>query len=782
MSKVIYLICILASLILYYQYNRIKERAWGPLWFALRLMTLLIIGLTLTWPRISLPSEERHRILAIDCSVSMIPYKDQALHLANSFMEKEAHHSKDCIAFGQTAKPFDSSQFGTGQVTDLDNFFNYLKSTYKKTPLDIEIFTDGRITESIPDLSLIPAHWTIKTIPAQGLVPVDVAIEELTLTSGLNLTYAANLSGQARFILSGENGIVFEKNILIEKGQHRITFPLTLDSEGKNLRGQIIVEGDQVAYNNLYPLEIVSSEKQSYLIITEEIDNLSKEVLSLLSMGEIDYKVIQADQLSQGILKSQTYDGFILYDCPGYAFLPNTIQGMKDAIHNLGKVCFVVGGQHSFSLGSYQDYGLEAFMPVEDRLSGPEDQGNSSLIILLDTSGSMADSVNGTQKITMAKSGVASVLKTLHPDDCFGLIGFSDTYEWLLDLDKVSNIKPLENNFSTIGAKGGTLIKPSLVKAYESLNQYSLGETRDKHLLLITDGQGDQEAYEDLIDQFQKKKISLSTIGIGEDVAENFLMSLADQTGGTYYKVARIADLPSIMVRDIYENTKASYQEGHFAVTATEGHGTDFFIEAYIATTPKEDSQVLLEIDTLDPLLIKKSYGIGQVVALTTCLDSAWTGNYLESKDNIQLLLELLKTLPLKINNSDMSLKQDENRARLYTSSDAIKKIDVIYKGELVHSQGVESKDEPFIYSLGNQVGHYQFNGYNKQGDLVNHLDLNHAYSNEFAIHTDPQWISHPKLFNQRGESKGEIQIKTKYITWPIICLLFIGSIYYRGK
>jgi hypothetical protein len=79
----------------------------------------------------------------------------------------------------------------------------------------------------------------------------------------------------------------------------------------------------------------------------------------------------------------------------------------------------------------------------------------------------------------------------------------------------------------------------------ESLKLFQNVNTKRQALVVLSDGKDNRSrtAKENILDEAQKEKISLFTIGLGDDVEERALSRLADETGGAFFKAAQAGDL-----------------------------------------------------------------------------------------------------------------------------------------------------------------------------------------------------------------------------------------------
>ena len=769
-----------------------KKSTDNRLWLFLRLAICVLILFGVTFPSFKLPAKKIDHLLLIDSSYSMKVYRHNLEQIIEDYRLKHDHDSYQVLYFSNGINEGDlSDHFDQGHVTDLDKTFKEIRLMYDGTSrLEIDLVTDGKITELLPSSVDIPKEWAIHCIPMVNQKPLDVSIESLRIldtdplnkdhVKGIQLAYSSTIEGPCNLIIASGSTTLYEGICQLRQGQHSLQLVCDFVKDKGPLRGQVHVDGDTNPHNNIGYVIHEEGPTTKYLVISN--DPQPKGLKSLLSYGQINYQIIEPQQVFGQTLSNLDYDGFILDNCSGDDFTHEGIHLIDQVVSQQGKALFVIGGDQSFGLGSYADSGLERLLPVEDALSGPEQEGNSSLVIVLDTSGSMEDTAFGTKKITMAKSGVQAVINQLHPDDTFGLIGFSDVYEWLQPLEAVSNLETIDHTFIDVGAKGGTLIKPSLVKAYEALSV--LETNKEKHILLITDGQGEQEGYDDLLTQIIDKNISLSCIGIGDDIADDFLEQLSTLGEGAFYQVDDIRNLPEIMVRNLYENVKETLQIGKFPVVDSETSpyetGKPTTISQYVATTAKENAKVRLTINHYDPLLVTQGYGIGNVGVYTSNLSTGWSGDYLINGGS-DLLVETLKSLPLETRDDAFYLTVEGNRLTIDHRDPQVTSFKIVENGTVLEEL-TSLTGHSLVYAFSNFEGQLQVNGYDQDQELVASNSILVNYSAEHKINDRPLWRSHPEIFTKDPSADPRRSLKSIYVIWPLICMLFILSVYYRGK
>lgn len=166
-------------------------------------------------------------------------------------------------------------------------------------------------------------------------------------------------------------------------------------------------------------------------------------------------------------------------------------------------------------------------------------ESGRSIVFAIDSSSSMVD----TDPNNLRKSLTKRMISQLDPKkDKISIIDFDG---------KINIDKPLTSNFDeaikdvdSIDSDGQTEISLAM---FTGINRLVKDEkvTNKKYLLVLTDGEGSSEKYEEVIRKAKKQNISIFTIGL-ESKDEDSLKKVANETGGKYYKAEKAEDLPEI--------------------------------------------------------------------------------------------------------------------------------------------------------------------------------------------------------------------------------------------
>ncbi len=109
----------------------------------------------------------------------------------------------------------------------------------------------------------------------------------------------------------------------------------------------------------------------------------------------------------------------------------------------------------------------------------------ADIIILIDTSGSMADE----DKIGQAKVAALRFLDEMDSNNRVGLVTFSDTIQTRVPLDSLETVQNnLRQTITSLRADGGTALYDALTQVVETLNQQTDSD-RIRAVVLLSDGQ-----------------------------------------------------------------------------------------------------------------------------------------------------------------------------------------------------------------------------------------------------------------------------------------------------
>mgnify|MGYP002738808055 CR=1 FL=1 len=185
------------------------------------------------------------------------------------------------------------------------------------------------------------------------------------------------------------------------------------------------------------------------------------------------------------------------------------------------------------------------------RFLAPGDQRNLAISLVIDTSGSMLGS-----PLSEAQGSAVRFLDyvDLSGGDLVEITEFN--HESYVRLPYSADRTLLEAAINTTYADGGTAL---LDAAYTALVR-AYGQPGQKAIILFTDGYDERSTttVQEVVDLSEQVRIPVYIVGVGGDVDESMLASLAEQTGGEYYFSPSAADLARVY-RDVYDDEQLMY-------------------------------------------------------------------------------------------------------------------------------------------------------------------------------------------------------------------------------
>ena len=148
-----------------------------------------------------------------------------------------------------------------------------------------------------------------------------------------------------------------------------------------------------------------------------------------------------------------------------------------------GTGLLVTGAAKSFGPGGYDDAPLSAVLPVTMPQQTQIIDPSTTLVLILDTSGSMS----GDQRIDLAKEVARLALAHLKSHDKVGIVEFYGGKRWAAPIQSAGNLSVISRALERLTAGGGTTLYPAVEEAYFALRNV---HTRSKHVLICSDGSG----------------------------------------------------------------------------------------------------------------------------------------------------------------------------------------------------------------------------------------------------------------------------------------------------
>ncbi|MEZ2656759.1 VWA domain-containing protein [Aneurinibacillus aneurinilyticus] len=649
------LVCIFGLLLLEWLLSvRYMHEKRTIIWKCIRVASLVGVLLAAVGMHVIWDTKRAATIFLIDRSLSMASsQKEVEMYIQSMLRQKAARDDVAVLSFG--AEPMVDvplqrkpvlNGFQTNPNPHFTNLEKAIDTALKIFPENaarrLVIVSDGgenagqmlNVAEQMKQKRVQTLWWRT---PQKGAP--DVQLQRLTLPSfayhaerlPLTADIVSNYEADGVFTLTEGDHLVLKQNIHVVPGSNTFVFslPASERAAAHQYTGQIEFAGDTLTNDNVRSVSVTQKRTARVLLVGEEKD--IGPLSSLMTGMDIQYTSVRPHMMPRTVEQLVPYDAIFLVNAPRYEFPPGAEQSLETVVRAQGTGLFVVGGERSFALGGYKDTLLEAMLPVQATMKDNKKHPATGLLLLIDASGSMEEKSDGIAKIEMAKEAAIRALEALESDDYVGVVAFSDAVEWLVPFGAVGNKEMAAKKIGQLRAGGGTVIIPALNDALQMLERTPI---RIKHMVLLTDGQGELDGYGPYIEKMKQHGITLSTAAIGQDAAETMLNALARSTGGRTYSVQNVASLPTIFSYEAYTATGRYVNHGTFIPRIVQD--APYFpprqfppLAGYTGTGIKDNASLLLQSEKGDPILATWRYGLGNVAAWTSDLNGGWSAAWL---------------------------------------------------------------------------------------------------------------------------------------------------------
>ena len=629
-----------------------------------RLFVCLLLILAMTTPQISRQTEQATTLFLLDCSASVADVGVTDF-LQEAYESKSEKDSLGLIVFGENAGVIQSpSADNTTPKIQADMYVDAAGTNIDGAlRLADGIFTDGQIKrvvllsdgeETRGDAlalaqSLLANGVIIDVYPLAAKEKPEVQLTELELPSVVNkgmeyeisLRIHSTVQTDAQVKLYKGNVLIGHEQVSISSGESRMVFADMTEAGGSVVyRAEISAKEDTNTKNNqAYAFTVIDDVPRVLILETGES---GANWAALLSASGLQVERRNPAGAPVSLEDIQSYEGVIIANVSATEMPSAFLDVLEAYVRTLGGGLLVSGGEHAFALGEYYHTKFEDVLPVDMELKTEGEEHDLAMVMVIDRSGSMSSGAYGISLLEIAKEAAIRSLDNLKDRDQVGVIAFDDAYTWAVPMTKISgNKEHVVSGISNIQLGGGTSILPGLREAVDVL---SITEAKEKHIILLTDGQAERTGYEATIDKMNQDGITLSSVAIGEGADTWLLEWLAEAGDGRYYFANEFTDLPSIFAKETilagkeYLNNRTFYPSAQDASAILSGINSVPALHGYVGTTAKSRAHVILVSDKDEPVLATWQYGLGRSAVWTSDVGGDWTADWLATPEGADIL------------------------------------------------------------------------------------------------------------------------------------------------
>jgi Ca-activated chloride channel family protein len=435
----------------------------------------------------------------------------------------------------------------------------------------------------------------------------------------VDLTIYSPKATQATVELAAEGKSIGTHQISLEQGENRVRIRASLNAAGAiDLSGKVEAPGmGESRFENA-----VAVRRPKVVWVSEDPEGTEEHIVGVLTANRFD--VVQTKTLPEKLDDTQ----LVVFNNDNLeAMKPEDKQRVEDYVQRGGGALWIAG-EHNV----YVDHKDAPEDPLARtfpaKLAPPRSPEGTAVILIIDKSSSMEG-----KKIELARVAAIGVVDNLRPEDYVGVLIFDNSFQWAVPVRKAEDKSLIKRLISGITPDGGTQIAPALNEAYRRI--VGLPSTY-KHIVLLTDGISEEGDSLTLSREASNNKVTISTVGLGQDVNRQYLERIALNAKGKSYFLNDPNGLEQILLKDVKEHTGTTAVEK--PIKAIVKHQSDLLDKVDVAAAPtllgyvrfdaRPTADDILEVDEKDPLLVRWQYGLGRSAVFASDAKSRWAASW----------------------------------------------------------------------------------------------------------------------------------------------------------
>jgi uncharacterized membrane protein len=449
----------------------------------------------------------------------------------------------------------------------------------------------------------------------------------------VRVTVDASRSQEAVLVLDRDGVVIERRRVNLSQGRSRFLLSQRLGTKGF-FRYRVTLEPavDTDSRNNV-GAGFVNIGGPSQIMVLQGLGAGDSLVRALRAQG-LTVSQRSASNLPTRPEDLQPYEAVILNDLNAAEVHPSIMEMLRQSARDAGTGLAMVGGEDSFLPGGWYGTAVAEALPVDLDIRQRKSFPSTSVLIMVDASGSMQMMEGGVQKIRLAARAAEETARLLNPRDRLAVAGSTDGIEFVLPFGTLTDKNKAYNQIRRLSSGGGGIYaEPTIQRADKELNRE---DSKVRHFILLADG-NDTDDYGtslEIVARMKQNKITTSVVAIGKGKDLAFLQQVAKAGGGNFYIVEEAGRLPAIFTQDVALITRAAIEEGAFVPTAASGEealsGIDSVppLLAYCLTEARPLARVGMQTHKDDPLLATWQYGLARTLAFTSDAQPRWAARW----------------------------------------------------------------------------------------------------------------------------------------------------------
>lgn len=381
---------------------------------------------------------------------------------------------------------------------------------------------------------------------------------------------------------------------------------------------------------------------QGKVLVVDGVGGSAGRILPrALAERGIDTELASVAAMPSRLADLRKYDAILLHNVPAENVPPRVQRNLADYVHDLGGGFAMIGGPDSFGAGGWTNTHIDKYiLPVDCQIPTQKMLPSGAIVFVIDRSGSMFSSVGGTSQTQQNVASEAAILalSALYPQDWVGVVSFDTKADWIVKLQENNDPKGTAQKIRSMKPGGGTDLRAGVNAGFQALKDLKAQDAAIKHMIVISDGQGQMPNNLQLGGQLANSGITISTVGVGDGHNAAGLSALAQTGNGNFYPVVDPRNLPQVFVKEARTIRKNLIKEEAFepvvrnvASPIMVGINAVPTLRGMVLTGPKSDSRIAMPIvgPEGEPVFAHHQVGLGRSAAFTADATNRWAQDWL---------------------------------------------------------------------------------------------------------------------------------------------------------
>ncbi len=652
------------------------RRTARKLGLVLKALSFTAILLALSEPRMILQETKVALAVLVDTSASSSAADlERASQLARTMSDARGRHWMRVVPFARSTRDLTPGEQqnnfrltptsgDAGRATDLEAAVREAIASLPAGMVPrVALISDGKENQG----SIARAAWQAQQLgipidtfalaghPKPALRLESVSVPSLAFTGEqfpIDLVVSSPSAGPAQVELSAEGKPLGQTQVDLNPGDNPLRLHASLNTPGALDIAVAIRAG---ALGEVRFDQAVTLRQPKVLYISQ--DPAAQDSHFPATLASAQFEVDRSGDL--GAVHLNDYQLVIFNNWDLEAIPANGKQALEEYVQQGGGLLVIGGDRNLYREKDKKapEDPLERALPA--KLAPPRSPEGTAVVLIIDKSSSMEG-----RKMELARLAAIGVVENLRPVDQVGVLIFDNSFEWAVPIRRADDKPLIKRLISGIMPDGGTQIAPALTEAVRRIRPIT---ATYKHIVLLTDGISEEGDSLTLAKDAESQKITISTVGLGQDVNRNYLERVATTAGGKSYFLTEPQGLQQLLLRDVLEHTGSTTVERPLAPEVLKqaeilnGVGMESapMLKGYVRFTSKPSAETILQLDRHDPLLVRWQYGLGRSAVFTSDAKTRWAADWVSWKGYDKFWTNLCRDLLPRTQGGEASVSYD---------------------------------------------------------------------------------------------------------------------------